>query len=55
MVNFFRDILLISILKLSLQTEVQISYDASSTVYNPLPNELELVNVAVFTRHGKEP
>ena len=40
-------------LQVSTQIELHISYEASSNVYSAIPKELQLLNVAVFTRHGK--
>ena len=39
--------------QLSAQIELQISYEASTNVYAAIPKELQLINVAVFTRHGR--
>lgn len=45
--------ILASCLALSQQAEIEISYRASSKVYNHVPTEFELILVAAFTRHGK--
>lgn len=34
------------------QIDIQISYQASTSLYNPIPKELQLLSVAVITRHG---
>ena len=41
------------ILQVTEQIEFQISYEASSNAYQAVPAELQLINVAVFTRHGE--
>jgi hypothetical protein len=51
--RFSAGYILASCLALSQQSEIEISYRASSKIYNHVPAEFELILVAAFTRHGK--
>lgn len=51
--HFSAGYILACCLVVSQQAEIEISYRASSKIYNPVPAELDLTLVAAFTRHGK--
>jgi hypothetical protein len=45
--------ILFSLWRVTEPKDIQISYEASTNSYNPVPKELRLITVAVITRHGR--